>query len=293
MAEDVITEPGVWEMPEDVYHADPVPEGSLSASGAKKLLADGGPARYRYQLDHPEPPSEDMEFGTAAHKLVLGVGAPLAEVKADSWRGNAAKEAAAEARGKGAVPLLTKDIKVVRAMADALRANPTAAALFDPDRGGQPEMSAFWINEPFGIWWRCRFDWMPSPDARPIIGDYKTCKSASPHGFARAVDDFGYYIQAAVYCEAYEAIFGHALAEYPSFVFVAQEKTPPYLVATYQLDAEALQIGRNQMERAMEIWRDCREAEADGRPRAWPGYSHEIETIALPRWSRAREDFYA
>ena len=287
----IIDQPGIYDIPEDQYHRDPVPGGSLSASGAKKLLADGGPARYRHQLDEPEAPSEDMEFGTAAHKLVLGVGAPLVEVKADNWRGNDAKDQAAKARAVGAIPLLTKDIKVVHAMADALGRHPTAAALLDGERG-QPEMSAFWQDQQFGIWRRCRYDFMPDPRRAgriPVIADYKTCKDASPRGFPKAVADFGYYLQAAWYCDAWRAIHGTD----PAFVFVAQEKTAPYLVATYQLDAEALQIGRHDGERAMEIWRDCREAEADGRTWAWPGYSHEIETLALPRWSRAREDFYA
>ena len=47
----IIDQPGIYDIPEDQYHRDPVPGGSLSASGAKKLLADGGPARYRHQLD--------------------------------------------------------------------------------------------------------------------------------------------------------------------------------------------------------------------------------------------------
>jgi hypothetical protein len=288
----IITEPGIYDIPEDQYHADPVPEGSLSASGAKKLLADGGPARYRYHLDNPEPSSDALDLGTAAHKLVLGVGAEIAEVRADNWRTKAANEAADEARARGAVPLLSKDLKVVRDMAAELRKHPVAAALFSPGRG-QAEMSAFWVDEPFGIWRRCRFDWMPSLDVRPIIGDYKTCQDASKHGFPKSVANFGYYLQAAWYCDAYQAMFGGVLTEYPTFILVAQEKAPPYLVATYQLDAEAMQIGRADAERAMEIWRDCREAEAEGRADAWPGYSPEIETIALPRWSRAREDFYA
>jgi hypothetical protein len=285
-----ITEPGVYDIPEDLYHRDPVPEGSLSASSAKKLLADGGPAKYRYHLDHPEEPRDEFDFGTAAHKLVLGVGAPLVEVKADSWRTNDAKEAADEARAEGAVPLLTKDIKVVHAMADALGRHPTAAALLNPERG-QPEMSAFWFDERWQIWRRCRYDFMPDPHARgvPIIGEYKTCAKADPRSFAKAIADFGYYLAAAWYCDGWRAIYGTD----PALAYVAQEKTAPYLVATYQLDAEALQIGRADGERAMEIWRDCREAEAVGYQHAWPGYSHEIETIALPRWSRAREDFYA
>jgi hypothetical protein len=285
-----ITEPGVYDIPEAEYFADPIPGGSLSASSAKKLLAEGGPARYRHQLDHPEPPSAEMELGTAAHKLVLGVGQEIAIIDAKDWMTKAAKADRDAARAAGKLPLLPPQHEQVKAMAAALGRNPTAAALLNGERG-YPEMSAFWTDLAFGLWRRCRFDFMPDPKRPgiPVITDYKTCADASKSGFAKAVDNFGYHVQAACYCDGWRAIYGTD----PAFVFVAQEKTPPYLVATYQLDAEALAIGRAAMARAMEIWRDCREAEADGAQHAWPGYSHEIETIALPRWSRSREDFYA
>jgi hypothetical protein len=152
-------------------------------------------------------------------------------------------------------------------------------------------MSAFWIDPEYKLWKRCRFDFLPPHDPRvmPVIVDYKTCADASKRAFPKSVDNFGYHVQAAQYCDGWRAIYGTD----PAFVFVAQETKPPYLVATYQLDAEALAIGRDAMNRAMEIWRDCRAAEAEEALYAWPGYSHEIETIALPRWSSHREDFYA
>jgi len=33
-----VTAPGVYDIPAEAYHADPVPGGSLSASGARDLL---------------------------------------------------------------------------------------------------------------------------------------------------------------------------------------------------------------------------------------------------------------
>ena len=284
----VITEPGVYDIPEADYHADPVPQGSLSASGMKKLLRDGGPAIFHYEEEHPEPPSEAMELGTAAHKLVLGSGPKLVEVFGDDWRTKAAKELAAEVRASGGVPLLSKDMRTVEGMAAALREHPLASALLSPERG-RTEMSAFWLDEEWGvgIWRRCRFDLMPHPHLKPVIADYKSCASASRRDFPKSVDNFGYHVQAAQYIDGYEVIYGDRLREAPSFVFIAQEKKPPYLVATYQLDAEAIQIGRDACYRAMEIWHDCRKSGI------WPGYSQEIETISLPRWSTYREDFYA
>ena len=98
-----LTEPGMFQagiypdMPEDAYHADPVPGGSLSASGAKKLLAC--PARFAYDRDRLPQATAAMELGTAAHKLVFGVGAQLAVVDAENWRTKAAqRQRAAERR---------------------------------------------------------------------------------------------------------------------------------------------------------------------------------------------------
>lgn len=290
MAELIVTEPGIYDIPETLYHGDPVPAGSLSVSSAKKLLADGGPAKYRHQLDHPKPPSDEMELGTAAHKLVLGVGQEITVVDAKDWTTKAAKDKRIAARAKGSLPLLTHQHEQVKAMAAAIRKVPLAVALLDRDRGILAEQSAFWLDERFGLWRRARFDAMRPPGRDiPVVGDYKTCADASPAGFAKAIDNLRYNMQSEQYSDGYEAVYGVR----PEFLFIAQEKEPPYLVAVYGVDAESAAIGRAANERALEIWRDCREAEAEGRELAWPGYSTEITHLALPRWSRAREEFYA
>lgn len=282
----VITEPGVYTMPEADYHADPVPGGSLSCSGAKKLLAC--PARFAYDREHPPAPTSAMELGTAAHRLVLGTGAPIVVIEADDWRTKAAKEAAAAARGAGAVPLLAAEHAQVQAMAAALRTHPIAAALFDPERG-DPEQSLFWTDDRTGVWLRSRLDWLPRwrPSGRLIIGDYKTAVSASPDALAKAVVNFGYHQQAAFYCDGAAAL---GLADDPAFLFVAQEKAPPYLVTVFELDSVALAAGRARNRQAIERYRDCTESGV------WPGYSgrpDDIELISLPSWATPRTEEYA
>jgi hypothetical protein len=76
------------------------------------------------------------------------------------------------------------------------------------------------------------------------------------------------------------------LDEDPAFLFVFQEKTPPYLVTVVQLDDEAEAAGRARNELAMEIWRDCTQAGV------WPGYSQDIELITLPPWAARTEGDY-
>lgn len=279
MPELEITEPGVYDIPEDAYHLDPVKGGSLSYSGAKKLLAEGGPELFAYEREHPPAPSAEMELGTAAHKLVLGVGQEIHEVKFDNYNKGDAKKDRDEARAAGKLPLLTHQLETVRAMAARLREHEWASALLD--QGGTAEASGFWQDEEYGTWWRCRFDKMPDPDPRrvPQLADYKTCASAAPSKFAKAMADFRYYLQGFVYGSGYTALHAARIAAPAEFNLIAQERTPPYRVAVYRLHPDALRKGRADAQRAMEIYRDCTEAGM------WPGYDPEPQVLDLPYWS--------
>jgi hypothetical protein len=170
----VITRPGVYDLPADVYHADPVPPehgGSLSSSGAKLLLPPSCPAIYQWARTHPTH-SDAFDYG---HAKVLGAGAEIVAVDADDWRSKAAREAKDQARAEGKTPLLAKDVAVVDAMAAKLLEHPVASALLDPDHG-KPEQALFAQDEESGgVWLRAMLDWLPIPGpGRTIIPDYKT-----------------------------------------------------------------------------------------------------------------------
>lgn len=278
----IVTQPGVYDLTEQQYHGDPVPGGSLSSSGARRILPPSCPARFRYEADHPSAPTKALDLGTAAHSVVLGIGAPIVRVDAPDWRTKAAREARDAAHAAGEVPLLPADYQQVQDMAAALRQHPIAAALLDPDRGGSPERSLFWVDAPTEVWRRARLDWMPdhTNGRRPIIGDYKTCRDASPDALSKAIHDHGYHQQAAWYLDA-----GAALGLWDddaAFVFVCQEKTAPYLVTVVEPDPVALRIGRALNRRALELYRDC---VLSGR---WPGYADDVIQIGLPVWAENR-----
>jgi PDDEXK-like domain of unknown function (DUF3799) len=281
-------EAGVYDIPEDVYHADPVPGGSLSSTGARKLLPPSCPARFRYEQDHPIH-KDVFDFGTAAHKLVLGAGKPLAVLDAEDWRSKAAREWREAVRAEGSVPLLTAEHEQVQDMAAAIRNHPLASALLC--RGDvMTEQSYFWPDPEYGIWRRARFDAFRQgggDGGRLIITDYKTTASADPASFAKSVANFGYHQQAAWYLDAADGCMG--VATDAAFLFVAQEKAPPYLVTVCELDGDAIDAGDALNRRAMEIYRDCIEADA------WPGYQPEndIALITLPPWARRHEGEYA
>lgn len=275
-ADTQILRPGVYGgLPDAVYHADPVPGGSLSSSGARRLLPPSCPALFKYEQDNGRPPKKAFDMGHAAHQRILGVGPELVKVVADDWRTKAARDARDEAYARDAVPLLAAQFDVLEEMAEAIAAHPIAQALFQPDNG-VAETSMFWTDEKSGVMRRSRLDWLPNPGSRRVIvTDYKSALSAEPGKFARAAMDYGYHQQAAWYLDGVIAL---EVADDPAFVFVVQEKTAPYLVSVIELDPLALRIGRHLNRHALNIYAAC------SRTGRWPGYTDDVELVSLPGW---------
>jgi hypothetical protein len=273
----IITEPGIYEMTNEQYHADPVPGGSLSSSGARKLLAPSCPARFRHDQLHGQAPRRTFDFGTAAHQQVLGNGPELVSIQADDYRTKAAQAARDEARLAGQVPLLPAEYEQVQAMAAAIRQHPIASALL-AEGSGAAEQSLFWQDQVTGVWRRARPDWLPNPGAgRLIVPDYKTTVSAATDAIERSVESYGYHQQAAWYLDAVRALgLGD---EHAAFVFIFQEKTAPFLVRVVQLATSAMRIGRHLNRKALATYQACH---ASGE---WPGYSDDIDTVSLPPWA--------
>lgn len=279
-----VTTPGVHQLTDEEYHADPVEGGSLSSTGARQLLPPSCPALFRHQQLHGQPHKRVWDFGSAAHAHVLGVGPELVVIEAANYRTKAAQEARNEAHEAGAIPLLEPEHDQVLAMAAALRRHPVARALFDPDRGGQPEQSLIWQDAQTGVMRRARLDWLPAivPNQRVIVGDYKTCVSAEPDALSKAAHNYGWHQQADWYLAGIKALFG-LTDDDVAFVFIAQEKTPPYLVTPVELDHDAMRIGQIRNRRALSIYRHCVDNDE------WPSYVDGVHLLSLPPWAAIEE----
>ncbi len=274
---------GRHNIPEAEYHADPVEGGSLSCSGAKKLLPPSCPALFDFERKHGQPFKKAFEFGSAAHKEVLGVGPELVEIVGtgkggpNAWQNDHDKAAAAAVRLAGGIPLKPAEMAQVKAMAAKLREHPLASALLIPE-GGEPEQTLVWEDAETGIMCRSLVDWLPKPIGnRLIIGDYKSAVSANPDDFRKAAHNYGYAMQNPWYLDGVRAL---GLDDDPDFVFVVQMKTPPYLVSLVRLDAEALRIGAEKNTKARRIYADCTESGY------WPGFTDfEIAEVSLPSYA--------
>ncbi|MFB7605228.1 PD-(D/E)XK nuclease-like domain-containing protein [Streptomyces gardneri] len=265
-------EPGLYDIPAELYHSDPIPGGSLSSTGIRRLT--DCPARFKYFLDNPEPYKPAFEFGTAAHTVVLGDGPGLIVVDEDLWNTKETKAKVAAIRAAGNVPLKAAAKRRIDDMAEALASHSEAAELLQPGCG-VAEQSAFW-PDPRGVWRRTRFDWL-RPDG---IGDYKTTTSVHPDAISKTVEKWGYYQQDPWYRET--AIELGLIPADGFFKFVFQEKTAPYLVQVVELDFPARVIGSERNNRAIHTYLMC---QATGY---WPAYSDTTTYISLPPWAEKK-----
>ena len=258
--------PGLYEsLDEPTYLRDP---DSISASGAKQLLKS--PAHFRL----PQWFSDAADIGSAFHTETLGVGQEVVVIDAASWRGKEAQEAQQKARAEGKAPLLAKDVDTVKAMADAVRNHPTAARLLD--QPGKAEISGFWRDEEWGVTRRCRVDYLTDSG---INVDLKSTVSVARNDIARTCVNYGYDLSAAWY----EDVLRGLGVDLTATAFIFCEKTPPYRVRVVELSPEFIDRGRRLANRALEIYRDCVEADL------WPNYDDpDFTTIHPPAW--ARED---
>lgn len=263
----------VYGMSDEVYHADPVPGGSLSSTFAR-LLTEHVPAKAKARRENRRP-TKSMNLGKAAHAHALGAGPELIVWQYDGRT----KEGKAERimmapllATEAAVAVTEADRDQILGMADLLQRDARIAPLLDGDH----EVSAFWRDEQTGVWLRARFDILPKlgkPRRQTTVYDYKTTADASRRGFQKEIAKWGYHQQADFYLRAITAL---GIADNPKFKFIAQETEPPYLINLHECDEEAMDVARILNDRAIRLYAECTES---GR---WPGYAIEPTPLSLP-----------
>lgn len=272
-----ITEPGIYDLTNEQYHADPCPEASLSNSIAKIVL-DESPFHARFY--HPRlnkdrkvhQPTRPMLKGSALHKLILGKGANIAALPFDNFCTNKAKAARYDAEDAGEIPLLQKEYEEVLECADAareqLKQREDCAEFFGP---GQSEAVIAWQEQ--DIWCRGMVDFLPDDPRAPLFDLKGTTKSASPQEWSRSLAK-DYRTQDRFYARGLKAIRG--ITPEP-MRFIVVEMNAPYAVSVLTPAPSLRHVADENVARAIRIWSECM------RSGKWPGYPH-MAHVEAPAW---------
>ena len=236
---------------------------------------------YSKSLDGLQPPTPAMIFGSACHKYVLeGADAFNTEYAVAPNVDKRTKQGKEEweifkLENEGKEVISPDDFEQIRDMKRALREHPTAMTLLS----GEHEQTYVWTDTETGEECKIRLDCLTEWRGRPVIVDYKTVSSCEDGVFDRECRKYGYKIQAGMYTEG--LLVATNFITDAGFMFVCQEKTPPYAVRVYECDPSFVSQGNRQFHELLRYYHMCRES---GN---WPGYSDGY--LTADEWEEASE----
>jgi hypothetical protein len=259
-------------IPQSEYRAYP----AISKSDLFKITKS--PLHFKWSMENKEDKTAALIFGSACHKYILerdDFDSEFAVALNVDRRTKAGKEEYAKwlEENKWKDVVSSDDMEKIKAMAEVVDSNKFAKRLLS----GEHEKSFFWTDEQTGEECKCRPDDITIIGNQHILVDYKTTDNAETEAFRASAIKYGYDLQAGMYCEGYKANTG----EDAIFIFVAQEKKPPYAINILQADEYMMIEGKNLFHDLMEIYHNCKVTDN------WYGYMGEtgdVQSLGLPKW---------
>ena len=253
----------------DLYHK----AYGLSCTNLKIMLRS--PAHYHASILFPPKTTAEMQLGSALHTAVLQpdlFDEQYMELPKLDRRTKEGKELYKQYSESGKTLLDSVTVATVQKMKESLMQHPIISSVLS---SGSPELSCFGCLPEFPhTLVKCRPDWYN--EELGVLLDLKTACDASPKAFAKASADYLYHLQNALYQDLFSHVSGKHIQ---AFLFAVVEKEPPYAVALYQLDADAVEKGRDLYRKAILAYNDSLERNY------WVGYSPRIEILQLPAWA--------
>jgi hypothetical protein len=278
--------PGIYDdvTAEDYHHARGLTRAPALSNHIVKLLIGQSPKHAKtahpdLNPDYRHVEEDKFDLGSAAHVLLLegdAFEARVHPVDAPDWRTKLAKEAKADARMEGLIPLLRKDWDRTQAMVDAIREQLPRLDVDPPFfADGAPERTVIWEED--GILCKARPDWLRS-DLRTIDDFKSTSASAHPDVWSRRTFwSIGCDIQACWYSRGVQAVTGR----WPEFRFLVAECYPPYAIQPFDLAPSTIQLAQRKIEFAIRKWQDCLRADH------WPSYPTRLASVEMDGWQDA------
>jgi hypothetical protein len=283
-----ISEPGIYgpdQIDIEDYHSQRCCTGvSVSSTSLRTVLrqcpalywafSDLNPARFIQER------KESLDFGRAAHALVLGEPEFNAKFVISEYDNFRSKDSQIWRDEQTRQIVRKEDMPVIEMMARGQREAPQVARAFSE---GKPECSVIWRDEKTGIFVKTRPDWLPDFPSVRFVAEYKTCLTIEPRQLSIDVFKYGYEMQAAMCLDGIEIVTGKKPL---GIAHIVQEKKPPYLCDMRLFTEEQIAFGRMEYQRALLIFKRCLDSGE------WPGYTLEPQYFDTPPWiNRMMENF--
>jgi len=239
------------------------------------------PFHYKWAKQHPDEPTTAQIFGAACHKFVLEqdeFDAEYAVAPLVDKRTKVGKEewAAFVTENENKSVISRDDYDQIFDMKIQLMQHEEAVELLH----GEHEKTYTWTDTETGEECKIRLDCLTEWRGRPVIVDYKTVSSCEDGVFDRECRKYGYKIQAGMYTEGLAMATNFAVDA--GFMFVCQEKTPPYAVRVYECDPGFISQGNRQFHELLRYCHQCKETDT------WPGYSNGY--LTADEWEEVAEE---
>ena len=259
----------VEHMPFEEYQAE---EG---LNGSSLLHLRRSPMSYKWELEHPSPPSPAMILGTATHRLILepervGDFAVWGEAEDQKVRRGGVWEAFKAAHwDKMIVTRQERDDMV--SMATAARKNLPIRKYADGK--GRCEVSMFWTDPVSKRRFKGRVDKIM--DAEDVIFDLKTTRDCHPRRFGAQSYQLGYHMKMALYWNGYKTITGRE----PKMRIGAIDSKPPSESVTYRITKDVILQGLEELDELLRVLRGCEDANF------WPAQYEDETDLMIPAWA--------
>lgn len=232
----------------------------VSRSGLVQLSRS--PAHYKHYIENEITPTPAMIFGSALHTYVLENKDfedryAVLNNKYD-LRTKVGKEGFAEFKASAGDKQVIggADFDKIKAMSTAINNDAAGKLLLE---NGEFEKELYWTDEDTGV--KCKAK--PDIITGHAVGDLKTVADGSFRAVKASIFKYGYHIQAAMIRAALKA---NNLQEMHSFWLICVEKDAPYVVTSYKLGDDLIDLGYKEFKRLLVVYKECLSTNVWGNP---------------------------
>ena len=240
------------------YHASP----AVSNSKLSRFLESPR------LMNTPRKKTPSLRWGSLVHTIILEpqlVGDEWAVMPEglDKGKGAKAREEEFLLANEGKEIVSHDEFTQLSAIAEAVQQDDEAAALLAGE--GVNESSYFWKDPITGIDMRCRPDRYRDDG---LLVDVKTTTSVEHYAYRRAVWEYGYDRQSAIYIDGIEAVTSRRPRGF-AFIAIEGKDAPEIFVQVFVMTEADIEIGRKRYRAGLDLMdRYIKTHGAD--PIAWP-----------------------